>query len=162
MPRRAQASDDVLVMTASDFGFSAIGLDARAETVSRIQSLGFKAQQGDFMQIKFEGRIDVLSMMDVLEHMPFPGQALAKAAQVLRPGSVLVISLPDMSCSSWRMMDAEKANPYWMEIEHHHNFTRERLVALLREHGFGVAGFAIPNRYKAQMEVYALLSLRAA
>lgn len=44
MPRRAQASDDVLVMTASDFGFSAIGLDARAETVSRIQSLGFKAQ----------------------------------------------------------------------------------------------------------------------
>jgi len=148
--------DGALVMTATDFGFNAIGLDARAETVSRIRSLGFKAQVGDFMQVGVEGRVDVMSMMDVLEHMPFPSQALAKAAQVLRPGGVLVMSLPDMSCSSWRLMDAEKANPYWMEIEHHHNFSRQRLVALLRQHEFEVAGFAIPLRYKAQMEVYAV------
>jgi 2-polyprenyl-3-methyl-5-hydroxy-6-metoxy-1,4-benzoquinol methylase len=148
--------DGALVMTASDYGFGAVGLDARAETVSRIQSLGFKAQQGDFMQTKFAGKFDVMSMMDVLEHMPFPSQALAKAAQVLRPGGVLVISLPDLNCSSWRMMEAAKDNPYWIEMEHHHNFSRQRLVELLRQHSFQVAGFSVPFRYKAQMEVYAL------
>lgn len=142
-------------MTAADFGFSAIGLDARAETVARIQQLGFNAQQADFMKVAFDGRPDVLSMMDVLEHMPYPREALLKAASVLRPGGVIVISLPDLTCSSWRIMDAIKANPYWMEIEHHHNFSRQRLTSLLQDCGFELASVAIPNRYKAQMEIYA-------
>jgi predicted O-linked N-acetylglucosamine transferase (SPINDLY family)/SAM-dependent methyltransferase len=148
--------DGALAMTASDYGFSALGLDARSEAVRRIIELGFKAQEGDFMQCTFEHKLDVLSMMDVLEHMPYPGLALGKAAELVRPGGVLVISLPDLSCSSWRMMDAAKSNPYWMEIEHHHNFSRERLIALLGERGFGVADFGIPHRYKAQMELYAV------
>lgn len=148
--------DGALVMTAGDFGFKALGLDIRDETVSSIQKSGFRAQQGDFMSTKFEGKLDVLSMMDVLEHMPFPVSAINKAAEVIRPGGVLVISMPDFNCSSWRMMDAAKANPYWMEIEHHHNFSRQRLAILLQENGFTVADFAIPHRYKAQMEVYAV------
>lgn len=147
--------DGALTMTAADFGFTAIGLDARAEAVARIRQLGFNAQQGDFMKISFDGQPDVLSMMDVLEHMPFPGRALEKAAQVLRPGGVLVISLPDLECSSWRIMDAAKVNPYWMEIEHHHNFSRRRLTDLLRQYGFEVVDFSIPYRHKAQMEIYA-------
>jgi SAM-dependent methyltransferase len=148
--------DGALAMTASDYGFSALGLDARSEAVRRIIELGFKAQESDFMQCTFEHKLDVLSMMDVLEHMPYPGLALGKAAELVRPGGILVISLPDLSCSSWRMMDAAKSNPYWMEIEHHHNFSRERLIALLGERGFGVADFGIPHRYKAQMELYAV------
>jgi protein O-GlcNAc transferase len=43
-----------------------------------------------------------------------------------------------------------------MEIEHHHNFSRQRLMASLREHGFEVASFSIPHRYKAQMEIYSV------
>lgn len=80
--------DGALTMTAADFGFTAIGLDARAETVARIRQLGFRAEQGDFMKMKFEGRVDVLSMMDVLEHLPYPRQALDKAAEVLGPGGL--------------------------------------------------------------------------
>ncbi len=148
--------DGALVMTASDFGFSVLGLDARKETVISMQSLGYKARQGDFMSTRFEGALDVLSMMDVLEHMPFPRQVLGKAAEIVRPGGVLVISLPDLSCSSWKMMDIAKVNPYWYEIEHHHNFSRLSLTTLLQENGFDVAAFAIPYRYKAQMEVYAI------
>jgi protein O-GlcNAc transferase len=56
-----------LTMTASDFGFATMGLDARADTVSRIASLGFNAQLDDFMQIEFKKKLDVLSMMDVLD-----------------------------------------------------------------------------------------------
>lgn len=148
--------DGALVMTAEDFGFMSIGLDARAETVAKIQQLGFNARQADFMQINFDRQPDVLSMMDVLEHMPYPREALLRAAGMLRPGGVIVISLPDLNCSSWRIMDAAAANPYWMEIEHHHNFSRQRLIGLLRECGFEPAGLAIPHRYKAQMELYAV------
>lgn len=153
--------DGGLVMTAADFGFDAIGLDARAESVSRIRSLGGAAQQGDFMQVGFAAPPDVLSMMDVLEHMPYPARALARVAQLVRPGGVLVVSMPDMNCSSWRAMDAANVNPYWLEFEHHHNFSRKRLTALLQQSGFDVAGFAIPTRYKAQMELYAIPRARA-
>ncbi len=148
--------DGALVMTASDVGFTALGLDSRSEPVSRIQKCGFKALQGDFMAVTFQEKLDVLSMMDVLEHMPFPMTAIKKAADVIKPGGILVISMPDLNCSSWKMMDAAKANPYWMEIEHHHNFSRQRLTILLQDNGFEVADFAIPYRYKAQMEIYAI------
>ena len=148
--------DGALVMTAGDYGFAAVGLDARAESVSKIQQLGFSAMQHDFMTLNFEVVVDVLSMMDVLEHIPYPREALLKAAQVLRPGALLVISTPDMNSSSWKVMDAGKVNPYWIELEHYHNFSRERLAALLGDCGFEVADFAIPNRYKAQMEIYAV------
>jgi protein O-GlcNAc transferase len=148
--------DGGLVATASDYGFAAIGLDARAEAVSRIQALGMKAMQADFMELSIEVVVDVLSMMDVLEHIAYPADALRKAARVLRQGGLIVISMPDMACSSWKTLDAVNANPYWLEIEHYHNFSRDRLIALLNETGFDVVDFAIPNRYKAQMEVYAV------
>ena len=53
-------------------------------------------------------------------------------------------------------MSEASINPYWTELEHHHHFSRDRLIALLRECDFEIAAFAIPNRYKAQMEIYAV------
>lgn len=148
--------DGSLMMTAADFGFEVMGLDARATTVNRIHELGYAAHEGDFMQTNFEGCPNVLSMMDVLEHLPFPREALLKAAQVLPKQGVIVLSLPDLSCSSWRILDKAQANPYWIEMEHFHNFSRSRIFSLLHECGFEVVNFSIPQRYKAQMEIYAI------
>ncbi len=38
--------DGALVMTASEFGYSALGLDARAEPVDALKKLGYQAFQG--------------------------------------------------------------------------------------------------------------------
>jgi protein O-GlcNAc transferase len=148
--------DGSLIMTAADSGIASIGLETRAAAVTRIQGLGFNTMQHDFMTLKFEVTPDVLSMMDVLEQIPAPREALRKAAQVLRPGGVLVVSTADMAASSWRAMEAEQVNPYWTDLERLHNFNREQLVSLLRESGFEIADFAIPNRARAQMEIYAI------
>ena len=147
--------DGALVMAASEFGFAALGLDARAEPVAAIQRLGYAAAQSEFMAARAEAPVSVISMFDVLEHMIFPRSALAHAHDLLAPGGLLIISLPNMDSSSWRLMDQASANPYWMEIEHHHNFTRASLSALLARQGFAVELFDIPGRYKAQMELYA-------
>lgn len=147
--------DGALVMTASEFGFAALGLDARAEPVTALLRLGYAATQSEFMAAKAGEPVTVISMFDVLEHMIFPRRALDHARELLAPGGLLIISLPNMDSSSWRLMDQASANPYWMEIEHHHNFTRQSLSAKLVEHGFTVEMFDIPGRYKAQMELYA-------
>ena len=148
--------DGTLIMTAADSGIASIGLETRAAAVTRIQGLGFNTLLHDFMPLKFEVTPDVLSMMDVVEQIPFPREALRKAAQVLRPGGVLVVGATDMASSSWRAMEAEQTNPYWTELERLHNFNREQLVALLRECGFEIVDFAISGRARAQMEIYAI------
>jgi hypothetical protein len=68
----------------------------------------------------------------------------------------LVVSTADMASSSWRVMEAEKVNPYWTDLERLHNFNREQLVALLKDTDFEVADFSIPGRTAAQMEIYAV------
>jgi 2-polyprenyl-3-methyl-5-hydroxy-6-metoxy-1,4-benzoquinol methylase len=148
--------DGTLIMTAADSGIAGIGLVTQPAAVARIQALGFNALQHDFVTLRFEVTPDVLSMMDVLEQIPLPREALHKAAQVLRPGGVLVVSTADMAASSWRAMEMEKVNPYWTDLERLHNFNREQLVALLRDTGFEIADFAISDRAMAQMEIYAV------
>jgi protein O-GlcNAc transferase len=94
--------------------------------------------------------------MDVLQQLPDPRAALRKAAQVLAPGGVLIISTPDMQSSGWKLMEGANANPFWSDIEHHHNFARDRLLALLHECGFEVVDFTVPDRQQGHMELYAL------
>lgn len=99
--------------------------------------------------------VDVLSFMDVLEHMPWPVGALAKAYSLVRPGGILALSMPNTQCSSWKAMDAARQNPYWIEIEHHHNFSRDLLYRLLDASGFEPVWYGVSLRYKAGMEVVA-------
>ena len=145
-----------LIMTAADYGFAAVGLDTSATAVSRIQSLGFNALHHDFMELRFEVIVDVLSLVNVLEQISQPRAALLKAAQVLRPGGVLVVGTPDLTSSSWKVMDAEKVNPHWQDLERHHNFARERLLELVKECGFEVVAFGVAPRGRGGMEIYAI------
>ncbi|MBA1241826.1 O-linked N-acetylglucosamine transferase family protein [Pseudomonas japonica] len=151
----ARCGDGALIMLAADYGFASAGLDTRLAPVTQIRQLGFNAVHQDFMAHPFDATFDVISMMDMLEHVPYPKEALTKAAVLLRPGGLLVVGLPDLGSSSWKVMDASGANPYWQELESYHHFSRERLIGVLGECGFEVVDLAIPNRYRGHVEVYA-------
>lgn len=157
----AGCGDGALVMTAAEYGFASVGIDARAETVEALRALGYAARLGDFMTVDIAAPVDVLSMMDVLEHLPFPAAALERARGLLADDGVIVVSLPDSTSASWRVMEHQGANPYWAELEHHHNFSRASLAALLERCGFVIADFDIAYRYKAQIEVFARKSRSA-
>jgi protein O-GlcNAc transferase len=98
---------------------------------------------------------DVISMADVLEHMPFPKQALHHAWDVLRPDALLFLSMPNADSFVWQLSTRNGTNPYWGEIEHYHNFGRRRLYALLDECGFQAVRYGVSFRYFACMEVIA-------
>jgi len=53
-------------------------------------------------------------------------------------------------------MEAQKVNPYWTDLERHHNFSREQLMTLLRDTGFEIVDFALGRRAPAQIEIYAI------
>ena len=146
-----------LLTTAAEFGYEVVGLDLREESVRRMRALGFDARHGDLMACDGDeiGRFDVVSLADVLEHMPFPKRALLHVRELLRPGGALFVSMPNMDSFAWQELERQKKNPYWGELEHFHNFGRARLHALLRETGFEPCRYGISQRYLACMEIVA-------
>jgi 2-polyprenyl-3-methyl-5-hydroxy-6-metoxy-1,4-benzoquinol methylase len=147
-----------LLLAANDHGFIAGGLDMDGEAIASVLSLGYGAVHQDFMKVPFELVPDVLSLMDVLAEMPDPRAALSKAASVLRPGGVLVLGTADSSSASWRLLERDRANPHWSDPRLHHIFSRERLIAMLRDSGFEVTDFATPADGQARMQLYAIRS----
>ncbi|MDP4028258.1 MAG: methyltransferase domain-containing protein [Gallionella sp.] len=149
----AGCGNGALVMTAAEYGFNAIGLDLRPEAVNALTERGYRCYKGNLSTINVDQPVHVLSLMDLLEHLPNPIHILQRARELLRPDGLLLISCPNMNSLSWREMDRHKANPYWFELEHCHNFSRESLIALLRRSGFEAIHYDISARYKAGMDI---------
>lgn len=141
-----------LAMAAAEYGFDAAGFDTRLTAVESLLGLGYRAKKVAFDQYAGDP-VDVLSMMDLLEHLPQPVESLQKAHGMLKDAGILVISTPNMDCSSWRSM--ADANPYWGEIEHLHIFSRCGLFGLLEKSGFQPIQYSVGLHYKACMEVIA-------
>ena len=145
-----------LLFTAAEWGFGAVGTDLRTENVDKLRNLGFEAYSEDIEQIDAVDRFSVVSMADVLEHVPFPRLSLAAVNRMMKTGGAIFVSMPNMDSIVWRALDATGTNPYWGELEHYHNFTRARLVRLLESQGFKFAEYNISERYRSCMEVIAI------
>jgi SAM-dependent methyltransferase len=144
-----------LLFTAEEWGFKVVGLDLRRSSVESLQQLGFEAHCADLTDFDESGRFNVISMADVLEHMPFPQNGLTAAHRLLCPEGVVFLSMPNYNCPAWRLLDLNNANPYWGELEHFHNFSRARLYSLLKDEGFEPVNYGISERYRVCMEVIA-------
>jgi 2-polyprenyl-3-methyl-5-hydroxy-6-metoxy-1,4-benzoquinol methylase len=67
-----------LVVTASEYGFAAIGLDTRSPAVEHLRELGYRAEIGDLSTLAVSNPVQVISLADVLEHVPYPRLALQR------------------------------------------------------------------------------------
>jgi 2-polyprenyl-3-methyl-5-hydroxy-6-metoxy-1,4-benzoquinol methylase len=145
-----------LLFTAQEYGFTPVGLDLRSENVNIMNSLGIEAHCKNIEDVSLPETCAVISMADVLEHVPYPKTVLSAARKLLKDGGVLLISMPNTENILWKILSDQNANPYWGELEHYHNFSRTRLYALLNEHGFNPVRYGISERYRVCMEVIAI------
>lgn len=149
-----------LLLTAKEFGFGVLGIDLRQKNVEDIRTLGVPAHHGTLestlRDVAFESRPTVISMADVVEHEPFPIESLRSARALIAESGALLISMPNSGAPLWHYWNSNGINPYWREIEHYHNFTRERLYRVLELTGFKPVHYAISERYRCCMEVLAL------
>lgn len=150
-----------LMTAAEEFGFEVAGIDLRRAAVEAMRGMGYDAECVDITGLDQARRYDAISLMDVLEHMPYPRAGLAAAERLLEPDGVLFISMPNRDSFVWRSYDALGTNPFWGEIEHFHDFGLRRLSALLLDHGFEVARYDVSKRYFACMEVVARRTRRS-
>jgi SAM-dependent methyltransferase len=144
-----------LLGAAEEYGFAVAGLDMRAQAVQLMRADGIEAQCLSFIDYLPPQPLRVISMADVLEHIPLPGPVLQHAHRALSDNGLLFLSMPNSDCYAWRMLDRQNANPYWGELEHYHNFGRRRLSALLEQYGFQPIAYGISERYYLCMEIIA-------
>ena len=144
-----------LLFTAIEWGFTPVGLDLRPSSVEFMRSIGVECHCQDISTFQFDKPLSVISMADVLEHMPFPIEGLKAAQRLLNQDGILFLSMPAFVSPAWQLLDVQNANPYWGELEHYHNFSRKRLFDLLAGSGFEAVHYGISERYRVCMEVIA-------
>jgi SAM-dependent methyltransferase len=86
--------------------------------------------RGEWLPLK-TGSVDAVLALDVFEHVKDDGAALKEAFRVLRPGGVLVLSVPAFK-GLW--------GPHDVALMHFRRYTRGQMRARLQE-----AGFQIPR-----------------
>jgi ubiquinone/menaquinone biosynthesis C-methylase UbiE len=84
-------------------GVSYVGFDVSQEAVAAATNAGFEARViGDGSSLPLEdGSVDLAVCTEVLEHLFDPLATVAEAHRVLKPGGVLVVTVPNIA--HWRL-----------------------------------------------------------
>ena len=91
-------------------------------------------------------RFDIITLWHVLEHVHELNERISRLKEILKPGGILVIAVPN--CDSW---DAKKYKEYWAAYDlprHLFHFSKETLKILVEKNRFNLIGI-IPMKFDA-------------
>jgi SAM-dependent methyltransferase len=116
-------------------GWQVAGLEPSTEAVAEARKRGVESQRGTLTEgPRPEGRYDAVVFNHSLEHVVEPFEDLSTARQLLEPGGLVLISLPNFG--SWQ---ARRFGSRWFHLDlprHRTHFTERGLETLLRRAGF--------------------------
>ncbi len=145
------------VAEAAARGWDAHGIDVSPEMSAwGRKELGLDVACGLFQSADYEpGSFDAVTMWDYIEHSIDPAGDFEKAASVLRPGGLLMLSTGDAHSLVARL----SGRRWHLLTPRHHNFffTIETLRRYLDDNGFEVESVGHPGaRYSLRYLVYKL------
>jgi len=125
--------------TATSAGYLAVGVDISDAAVTHCRALGLEAHLiTEFDPARHRETFDVVTLWDVLEHLPKPAEVLKSVATVLRRGGYLVAKSPGIGALSVKIsaMIPSLAGAVVSAPGHNQFFTSRSLTRLLELHGF--------------------------
>lgn len=169
-------SSGIFLDAARKQGMRPYGAELSPETSAFARDeFGLEVHHGNWRDAGYrEESFDVITLFDVIEHLPDPAGELAAIQRLLKPGGLLLQSTPDIDGLFPRASYAlASALDYWPHPEPPHHlfqFSQKTLSAMVAKAGYSVTGarhtgidlaysFGTPQSWKAspKMLAYALL-----
>jgi 2-polyprenyl-3-methyl-5-hydroxy-6-metoxy-1,4-benzoquinol methylase len=147
------AASGIFLNLARRAGYDAAGIEPSERLVADAERLyGLKIFCGSAEQFPVGRTFDVVTLLDVLEHVTDPVAFLGTVAGFLAPGGTLVVVTPDIGSLAARLLGGR----WWHYRAAHVNFfNRRSLERLLAAHGFTVV---LRKRFAWNFSAYYLLT----
>jgi SAM-dependent methyltransferase len=131
----------IFLEVAREAGWQTEGLDISTYALERAKQKGFEVHTGTLVGAGLPaGRYDLITMWDLIEHVPDPAAVLAECHRLLRPGGVVALSTPDAGSLPARFLGGR-----WLGFrsidEHLYFFSHSTMGAMLEKAGFEVRRF---------------------
>jgi 2-polyprenyl-3-methyl-5-hydroxy-6-metoxy-1,4-benzoquinol methylase len=129
-------------------GWTVEGLDVSSFGVDYArQHFGLNARHGTLTDLDFAaGSYDLVTMWDVIEHVPDPTAYVRRAAELLRPGGVISLATPDIDSVPARLAGRRWVG-FKLSEEHVYYFSVSTLTKVLNDAGFEVIGVGHVGKY---------------
>jgi len=117
---------DGRLLDSLDSQYEKLGIEIHDEAVRRAEMRNVKVVGRDFDEIPvLQGGVDAVLAMDVIEHTQDPLAFIAKLAEAVKPGGLILIGTGNSDAPSWRLM----GSAYWYcHIAEHISFINPRWV----------------------------------
>jgi 2-polyprenyl-3-methyl-5-hydroxy-6-metoxy-1,4-benzoquinol methylase len=138
-----------LLDEAKALGFEVKGVDCSGYSVAKTNERHPGSSQVATLETADlrDASVDVVSMIDLIEHVSDPNSLLAAASRILKPGGILLINTPDATSLSRRLL---RRRWFHYKYEHILYWTPKSMRLALTKHGFA------PTRIKHDIKTFAL------
>lgn len=151
----------LLLHLAGQYGWKTTGVEISSPACRRAkEQFGLNLFQGELADARFpEAAFDVVTFIDVLNHVADPLWQLREAYRVLKPGGLIVVRVPNFCFQrAWRRLLLTlarltgRSEVSEFAVFHLYNFSRRTVTRLLEKAGF--ARVEVRNSWIVGADVY--------
>jgi SAM-dependent methyltransferase len=136
------AGPGFFLKTAAERGWHVLGIEPSRQAAAHARDLGIEMVEGFFNAeiASGLGRFDVVHLNNVLEHLPNPLEIVCLARDLLTPGGLICVNVPnDFTAFQQSARNSLTLSEWWVAPPHHLNyFDFDSLSELVTRLGFDV------------------------
>jgi 2-polyprenyl-3-methyl-5-hydroxy-6-metoxy-1,4-benzoquinol methylase len=135
----------IFVESAVAAGWNASGVEPSLWAVELAKQRKIPVSKGTLDDVLSRGQMfDVITLWDVIEHLPEPKGEISKTMKLLNPGGYLIVHTMDIDSRAARLMG--RRWPWLMDM-HLHYFSQDSMANMMVEVGYEVIKSGPQGRY---------------
>ncbi|OGG33826.1 hypothetical protein A3I80_01205 [Candidatus Gottesmanbacteria bacterium RIFCSPLOWO2_02_FULL_40_10] len=118
-------------------GFQVQGIELAPIAIKYARNkLRLNILKGDVMTYKFSKRYDIITLYEIIEHIPSPNALFKRIKKLSKSNALLVIQTPNINSVYFKLTGNKW---FWLLVPQHINlFSVQSLKILLKNHGFQI------------------------